>query len=197
MALESCAELRARILATRRALAPEEVATRSAAIRAHIERALHGQPLAGWTIALYQSLPGEVDLAPLDPTFAARGALIVYPRLRAREDKELEFAAAPASDAWEVGPYGIRQPPAAQSGVAADRLDLIFVPGVAFGPGGERLGMGGGYYDRFLPRTRPDCLRWAAAFDFQVVSALEQSPWDQPVHGVFSETRDYRVRTGI
>ncbi len=195
-AAPTSAEIRARILAARKALTPAEARARSEAVCARVLAALAGQPLAGWTLALYQAMPGEVDLGSLAPALAVQGATLVYPRITDRASRELEFAPAPESG-WEEGPYGIREPHSSSPAVAPGLIDLIFVPGVAFGPNGERLGMGKGFYDRFLPAVRPDCMRWSAAFDFQVVSALEQAPWDQPVHRLFSESRDYRVRTGV
>jgi 5-formyltetrahydrofolate cyclo-ligase len=68
---------------------------------------------------------------------------------------------------------------------------LIIVPGVAFGRQGERLGMGGGFYDRFLARI-PDVIRVVLAFDFQLLDELEQQHWDQPVDWIVTETEEVR-----
>src|SRR5205814_995342 len=71
-------------------------------------------------------------------------------------------------------------------------LDLVIVPGTAFGERGERIGKGMGHYDRFLTKV-PRALRVSLAFDFQVLSRLEQNPWDQPVHWIMTETREFRT----
>ena len=57
-------------------------------------------------------------------------------------------------------------------------LDLVVVPGLAFRPDGRRLGQGGGHYDRFLPRLRPDCRTVGAAFAEQLVADVPTEPHD-------------------
>ena len=71
---------------------------------------------------------------------------------------------------------GIREPdPDSLRQLSADDLDLIIVPGVAFDSSGNRLGMGKGYYDRFLKHLRPSALKIALAFENQIVASI---PWD-------------------
>ena len=84
------------------------------------------------------------------------------------------------------GPYGIREPAATLPVVAPRDLDVMLVPGVAFDPRGNRLGYGGGYYDRVLA-ARP-CLTIGIAWTFQVVDAVPMEPWDQPVDALLTES---------
>jgi 5-formyltetrahydrofolate cyclo-ligase len=53
-----------------------------------------------------------------------------------------------------------------------ERPDVVIVPGTAFTPAGDRLGQGGGWYDRFLDRVRPDCTKVGVAFAPQLVEQL-------------------------
>ncbi|CCO08075.1 5-formyltetrahydrofolate cyclo-ligase [Desulforamulus hydrothermalis] len=88
------------------------------------------------------------------------------------------------------GPYGIRQPaPGSIRPVPVQELDLVLVPGVAFDARGNRLGYGGGYYDRFLPRLRPDARAVGLAYQLQLSGCLSSclGPHDQPVHMVITE----------
>ena len=48
-------------------------------------------------------------------------------------------------------------------------IDVVIVPGTAFTQGGDRLGQGGGWYDRFLRTVRPDCVTIGVAFAAQIV----------------------------
>ncbi len=75
------------------------------------------------------------------------------------------------------GAFGIPQP----SGPPQDpaTLDLVLVPGLAFTTDGRRLGQGGGYYDRFLTRIRPDCITAGIAFAEQLVGDVPTEPYDQ------------------
>lgn len=150
-------------------------------------------------MGLYQSLPDELGLLPLEERLLALGARLFSPRITAQGVKELEFVEIASCqpggergfESWKPGPYGIREPhprlPAAPSGL----LDLVVVPGVAFGLSGERIGMGAGYYDRFLARV-PQVLRIVLAFDFQLLDSLELNPWDQPVDWIITESREVK-----
>lgn len=56
--------------------------------------------------------------------------------------------------------------------------DVVVVPGVAFTSAGDRLGQGGGWYDRYLARVRPECVTIGVAFAEQIVDALPVEPHD-------------------
>ncbi|CAN5726523.1 MAG: 5-formyltetrahydrofolate cyclo-ligase [Ilumatobacteraceae bacterium] len=66
-------------------------------------------------------------------------------------------------------------------------LDVVVVPGLAFTADGRRLGQGGGHYDRFLPRLRPDCLTIGACFVEQLVTDLPTEPHDACVMRVATD----------
>jgi len=56
--------------------------------------------------------------------------------------------------------------------------DVVIVPGLAFTAAGDRLGQGGGWYDRFLSDARPDCVAIGDCFNEQIVDALPTEPHD-------------------
>jgi 5-formyltetrahydrofolate cyclo-ligase len=70
-------------------------------------------------------------------------------------------------------------------------LDLILVPGLAFDRSGGRLGLGKGYYDRFLKCIRPDVPKIAPAFECQLVDEIPVSPHDVRVDMVVTEKAVY------
>ena len=73
--------------------------------------------------------------------------------------------------------------------VAADAVDWVLVPGVAFDAHGRRLGYGGGYYDRLLPLLPSRAPRIAAAFEAQIVPAVPFGPHDLTVDAIVTEAR--------
>jgi len=108
---------------------------------------------------------------------------------------------APLSPGVSLRPnrFGIPEPQvSARHFVSARHLDLLLLPLVAFDPAGNRLGMGGGFYDRslaYLKRrqrwVRP--LLYGVAHQFQCVASLQQASWDIPLHGIVTDQRVYRV----
>jgi len=69
-------------------------------------------------------------------------------------------------------------------------LDLVVVPGLAFTADGRRLGQGGGHYDRFLARLRPDCVTVGACFAEQLVTELPTEPHDRTVDAVATDASE-------
>ncbi|UNU73162.1 5-formyltetrahydrofolate cyclo-ligase [Moraxella nasovis] len=73
--------------------------------------------------------------------------------------------------------FGMKEPIATHT-ITANQLDAVFCPLVALDDTGNRLGMGGGFYDRTLART-PNLLKIGYCYDFQRVPKLKTKPWDQ------------------
>jgi 5-formyltetrahydrofolate cyclo-ligase len=197
--------IRRRILARRRGLSPEEIAARSQQVVSRFLKLsmLQREQWKKLKIGLYQALPSELSLYELERCLLIYGTRLFFPRVlnaAERVNRDMEFVEiAPdqvlsgekAHQAWQEGPYGIQEPHPDLPPVDARQLDLVLVPGVAFGRQGERLGMGAGFYDRFLPRI-PNALRVVLTFDFQLLEELEQESWDQPVDWIITETDEVR-----
>ena len=101
-------------------------------------------------------------------------------------------AAVPApAGGWEVGAYGIRTPVLARARVLPpDSLDLVLAPCTAFDAAGRRVGMGKGYYDRFLPRCRRAAV-YGVAYEVQKVDAAAAGPLDVRLDGIITERGIY------
>jgi 5-formyltetrahydrofolate cyclo-ligase len=129
-------------------------------------------------------VPTDHELDPRLATAAARaaGKCVYYPRT---SDGELEFLAADP-ETFVRGALGIPEP---QGGAPLpEAADVLFlVPGVGFDVLGNRLGRGGGHYDRAL-RARAGA-RLALAFEFQVLPRLPEGPWDVRMHAVATDVR--------
>ena len=80
----------------------------------------------------------------------------------------------------------IFQPSAGQPLCPHEKVAAILVPGLAFAPGGERLGRGAGFYDRFL-KNYPQALRIGIAFEEQIVKSLPTESWDEKVDVILTD----------
>ena len=174
-------------IAARRALAPEPRAAANAALCARLA-ALPCFRQAR-TILLYAAFGGEADLATLAETARGLGKTLAYPVCG--ENFSLT-AAVPGEDGWEAGAYGIRTPILSRAEILPpEALDLIFVPCTAFDAACGRVGMGKGYYDRYLPRcTR--AVKLGIAFEAQRVPHAALDEHDQRLDAFITEGGIYR-----
>jgi 5-formyltetrahydrofolate cyclo-ligase len=141
----------------------------------------------GATVGLYRSDEGEAPSRGSIRFFFERGNTIALPRVTTL-DKPMEFRlhTDPYEESdLESGVWGLRQP-----GVNAPVLvpDVLFMPLVGFTAQGDRLGQGGGYYDRYLaahPRTVAICMAW----DIQEVPELPIELHDMRLSAIVTPTR--------
>lgn len=177
------AQLRREIAEKRRALDSLWIANASLCMVAQLQR-LDAFKTAQ-RIALYKTIAGEVDLECL---FAAcwdlgkRTSIPVFNRTL----KIYELAEISAKTQYITGNYGIQEPEH-PSLVPIDDMDLMIVPGVAFDANGNRLGRGGGYYDRLLEGFSGTTA--AVAFEFQLFSEIPHESYDIPVNYIVTESK--------
>ena len=140
-------ELRERLKA-RRAEATEEERkkTDEAIVRALLASSPYQRADA---VLLYAPIRGEVDLIPLARRARAEGKTVAFPRCDT-ESKTMRFHILTPDARLTPGAYGIPEPPADAPLCPLSENTLCLVPGLSFDPMGNRLGYGGGYYDRFL-----------------------------------------------
>lgn len=176
------AALRAAALDARRRLTPT---TRSTASHLVASRLLALPRLtAARTVAVYAATPTELDLAPYIAELWQRGVCTLLPRAHG---DVLELALHKPDSELVTGPHGVREPrgPA----VPGDELDAVIVPAVAFDPRGNRLGHGGGHYDRLLGDLPVRVRRVGVAFSCQIVPSVPVEPHDEAVDVVVTESR--------
>jgi 5-formyltetrahydrofolate cyclo-ligase len=71
-------------------------------------------------------------------------------------------------------------------------IDIVLVPGVAFGEDKNRLGYGAGYYDGFLPKLRPGVPKIALSFEMQILETVPADEGDVPMDMIITEQRIIR-----
>ena len=142
-------------------------------------------------VLAYMSFGSEFDTTALIADALASGTQLCLPRVN-RDTRRLELHVVEnlASD-LQTGTWGIREPRAERPPADLDRIDFVLLPGVAFTPRCERLGYGGGFYDRLIPRfaNRPPLV--AAAFALQVCDAVPIDTNDQRIDVVITEDSFY------
>lgn len=186
------ARIRARLSAARAAMTPENKAALSERISKCLLRDADFQKAR--VIALYASCRNEVDTGLLMEKTPALGKELCLPRVD-RSGREIRFFHVSGSGDLARGAFGILEPGAACPPVAPEKIELIVVPGIAFDENGNRIGFGGGYYDRFLPSLRPGTHRIALAYEFQVLrEKLPVLPKDVKIGKIITEERVITVQ---
>lgn len=140
----------------------------------------------------YVSFGSEFETAGFISGLLAKGRKLVLPRaergsraLKLYEVRDLERELA-------AGVWGIREPrPELCPEAAPGEIEFVLVPGVAFTPRCDRLGYGGGFYDRLIRAFAKRPALVAAAFSLQLVPELPISESDQRVDLVVTEDAEY------
>lgn len=144
----------------------------------------------GELIGGYWPLPDEMDCRPLLWALADMGFNLALP-CTPRKGHPLVFRAWHPDDLLKAGPYGTKEP-------RPDKLEsfpqVLLVPLLAYTEMGERLGYGGGFYDRTIAglRKRGEVFTCGVAYTAQKVAHLPTEPHDERLDAVLTE-QDYRV----
>lgn len=141
----------------------------------------------GATVGLYRSDAGEAPSARYIKFFFERGHSIALPRVTTL-DKPMEFRlhTDPYEESdLESGVWGLQQPGVDAPVVAPE---VLFMPLVGFTAKGDRLGQGGGYYDRYLA-AHPQTVAIGMAWDIQEVAELPTELHDIRLSAIVTPTR--------
>lgn len=180
--------LRRDLLRRRRALSEEEAAK---AGRAVLNTLLsHSFMTSPRLVASYASLRGEVGTAEINRTLLTLGHTLCLPVVDPDGAGVMRFHRTDKGSVFTEDRYGIREPlPSMDTLVEDQSIDVVLLPLVGFDAQGNRLGMGGGYYDRLLKRLSSRTLLIGIAYDFQEVRSINAKEWDMPVDEVITPTR--------
>ncbi|MBR3497669.1 MAG: 5-formyltetrahydrofolate cyclo-ligase [Selenomonadaceae bacterium] len=130
-------------------------------------------------IMTYASTPDELQLNELFAACFAEKKILAIPFIVGKG--EMQAVEVPSFDALEVGAFNIMTvKQELRKFIAPEEIDCVIVPGAAFDVRGGRLGLGGGYYDRFLPQA-VNAKKIALAYEFQLVDSLPLESHDAKV----------------
>lgn len=185
-------------LQARDALSPADRHAASQRICAQLVQVLADLPSAArHTVAVYAAMRSEVDLDTFILAAFNCGCRVAFPcmqasgarhamRMRAVSEQEYRSKTVPFIN----HPVAALEPTAALDArypvVAPADIGLIVVPLVAYDAQGNRLGYGGGNYDRYLAQVRPGCRIIGVAFAAQRVDRVPTEPHDRPLPRIIS-----------
>jgi len=189
-------DLRQELRQGRRALPASERIAAANTLAEHL-LALRFAPRSGY-VAGYWAMDGEIALHAWQLRLP-RACIYCLPVLG--DDQRLRFAPWKPGDALVSNRFGIPEPDLSPSSLLeADAMSLVVMPLVGFDQHGNRLGMGGGWYDRSFAfrheRTAPPHLV-GAAFAMQQVPPFEAETWDVRLDAVCTELRCFDFTSAV
>lgn len=154
----------------------------------------HPRVLSASALSLFLSFDGELDTGPLIERLWQAGKRVFLPVLHPFSPGHLLFLAYTPDTPMRINAFGIREPRLdVRHVMPACELDIVFTPLVAFDDRGQRLGMGGGFYDRTLANwQRRGPYPIGLAHDCQRVDALPAQRWDVPLPEIITPGAHYR-----
>lgn len=189
-------QLRQQLRQQRQALSPAKRDQAGAQVAARLQALPEFQQAR--MIASYASFAGELPTCTIHQQLGA-GQRLALPVLHPVVGKHLLFLEITDSTRWQPNRYGINEPELrCDRVVPLAQLQIMLVPLVGFDASGQRLGMGGGYYDRTLAAWQrgelPQLLTIGLGYDFQLCEALPHEPWDVPLQLVVTPSKLWDFR---
>jgi 5-formyltetrahydrofolate cyclo-ligase len=145
-------------------------------------------------IVLYAAIGNEVSTDLILDDALRSGRAVFYPRIDTATDTIVARRIRDRADLAR-GTCGILEPP--ESSEILDRKSfakiLVCVPGVAFGLEGQRLGRGGGHYDRFIAQLGGEAITVGLAFSFQLLDRIPETGLDRRLNFIVTESAIHRA----
>ena len=176
-------ELRKRLKQTRAGFLPEQVIASSEQVARHI-LACDAYRKAKCIMG-YLAFGKELSVDKVLEQAIAEGKTVLVPLVVSAT--EIVPVQLKNMQNFELDRFGIRSVPQPAEQLSASAVDLILVPGVAFGMDGSRLGMGAGYYDRFLPQAK-QAIFMGIAYDGLLQKKIPRDEYDVCMQLLASES---------
>ncbi|RKX82220.1 MAG: 5-formyltetrahydrofolate cyclo-ligase [Spirochaetes bacterium] len=155
-------------------------------------------------ILTFLSMKGEINTAPIIFRAVKEGKCIGIPRINGKNIKFYDISGIRLETEKDLEPefnykltlnkFGIREPvenlPLIEPSAYSDRHFLITVPGLGFDREKNRLGKGGGYYDRYISELKKSTRNFSLigiCFDFQLMDTVPTAYYDEKVNGIVTD----------
>ncbi len=147
------------------------------------------------SVMLYAPIAGEVDCRPVAVAAWADGKTVLLPRVTWEARQMVAVPVGSLDHPVVTGRNGLREPEGEPWPI--ERIDLVVVPALAYDRHGNRLGRGGGFYDRFLASPNLAAHACGLAFAIQIVGELPVHPNDYPVKVLVTDKEVLRFSNGV
>lgn len=181
--MERKSEIRKRVIEKRTQLSLEEKRIFDRIITGKVIN--HSWFLASEEVFCYVPIRGEVDTLPVLEAAWSAGKRVAVPKVLSKT--EMEFYYIQSMNDLAPGTFGVLEPLTNEN--ASLEHALMVVPGSVFDMQKNRIGYGGGYYDRYLA-AHPNHLTIGIAYSLQVVESLKPEITDIPVQLLLTEKFD-------
>lgn len=186
-------ELRKELLHRRRMLDQDFILIQSAKMAEHLFAWPNYQQAD--RVMLFLSMPDEPSMTKIIEHAWQQGKTVCIPYMR-EEFGVMDAAIIHTMDDLVRGRLNLLVPnPDHVKLIDPESIDLIVVPAVTYDNAGNRLGMGAGYYDRFIPKARKAVLI-GAIWSSQMIDCVPSNQYDKPVHYLLREDGIISCGTG-
>lgn len=165
-----------------------------------LQRCLESNLLQGVSIvACYLANDGELDPSSIVEFCWQQSIRVLLPVIDPKRAGHLRFVEYHPNSMMQQNKFAIAEPVATPDNTyGVEEIELIFAPLVAFDSKGNRLGMGGGFYDRTLVPIHQQRLKTklvGLAHDCQQAKKIPIDSWDIPLDLIVTPTRSFKIKT--
>lgn len=143
--------------------------------------------IASEIVFIYVSMHDEIDTIKIINKLFKDGKRVAVPKVFKYPKKMEALEIKSLDDLTEVGDFGVLEPNISAGNLSSE-IDLTIVPGLAFDKEGNRLGYGGGFYDKFF-ETYKTSKKIALCYDYQIVTNIYNMEYDKKVDKIITENR--------
>lgn len=141
---------------------------------------------------VYINFSNEIDTVKIINKALEDDKEVYIPKIY-REDKSMRAIRLNSFSELERNFMGILEPVKDSDYIEKENIDLIIVPGAVFDKSGNRIGYGGGYYDRFLSTIKEKKNKVVLAYDLQVINEIEPEIHDVKVDYIITENNLIKI----
>lgn len=144
-------------------------------------------------IFIYISFGLEVDTKRFIKYALSDNKEIYVPKTN-KDNKQMVAIKINSLNNMDVDKWGILEPKSVDKNKIGESFDLVIMPGVAFDRTGNRIGYGGGYYDKYISKLNLQCAKLVLAYDLQIVNEFESEQHDIKVDYIITNNEFIKIK---